>query len=191
MKMRKKTEPDTRTRILQIGLVAGYIGILITYVVIGFVEPTYFGFLLFFFAWLTPFLVVMIAGEVIKEERNPIFWIIAVGIAIVIGLFFGWGRFFWTEDIILGILSTALYSILVAYLVVRWISKSDQIETTTWIYILLLLVVVAGGCLITGNIIRVNVNILVGFILQIIGYVMFSVTVVYILYWLWYVTRKE
>lgn len=186
----KMAETDEKIDIPRLGLVIAYIGVLISYVVIGIIDPLYFSFLLFFGAWLTPFLVVMLAGEFIKK-RNPVFWVIAVGLAVVIGLFFGWSYFFWTQDILLAILTTALYGIIIAYLVVRWIGKADGVNPAIWMYVLLLLVIVSCGCLIGGSLLSSMVDVLLGTLLEIIGYVTLSVTVVYILYWLWYVSVER
>lgn len=123
----------------RIGLMGGYIGILASLVILALIEPVYFIFNLLVLVWVIPFVIIMVIGETTTIKRFSWgFWVALVGLAVIVGIYFGWARFFYTEGIVFGILSTALYAIIIAYIALRYADSDGRGLTLLLLFIILI-----------------------------------------------------
>lgn len=128
---------------IRIILMTAYMGIVTTIFIIGLFESLFIIFFILVLAWIIPFVILMATGEWIKTRTLP-FYIAIVGFAVIAGLYFGYSSFFYDEDILLGIFTTALYGIMIAYIVLRYLDTDSPRQAST---LLMPVIAVIGGAI--------------------------------------------
>jgi len=165
----------------RISLMVGYLAVMATLQIIALTNPIYFLFNLIVMVWIIPFIVFMIIGEIMDIRKRLPFWIGLVGVAIIVGIYFGWAEFFFADDILLGVLTTILYSIIIAYVILRYVD-TDGPRAPTLLVLFLILLIGTALFMVSAGLEFYSVFMIVIPILQGIALICFAVTLTITLY---------
>lgn len=165
----------------RIGLMVGYLAIMATLQILALTNPVYFLFNLIVMVWIIPFIVFMIIGETMKIKKSLPFWVSLVGVAIIVGIYFGWFEFFLTEDILLGVLTVILYAIIIAYIVLRYVD-TDGSQAATLLILFLVLLIGTILFIVSAGLEFYSVFIIIIPVLQGIALICFAITLTVTMY---------